>query len=1691
MQVAASASAQQPLPPLSAAEAARLELECRVRVWGQRVRLLVRHLLSLGRSYEVRYRLPRVVPVTTSPARPLLSLLGFDATSLMDAHLLQVSAVGAAQIPFRVVGNALGVQAEDYLVGLDERDLLVSPLPLAQLRKLAQQLPQTAAAAAPSDAETVLVLRFVRLERLVPTDHARSHGRVLEVLRHILAQHAALVTAYAALLERNRTIVTRELAREKKLLAYVRILAAETQRTVLKHDKFQFAFNFQQWLTALDAIDNDDDDDDDDDDSGSGVDDDVITAADTGGADEMMTADYFEVSDDDDNDNDNDNDTYGDRRETSGHVDVVDLTADARPTAASRHSRGGAQSAARNSRGAATTQRQPPARPPARPPVGGGSGSASRRDTPPAAAAEKPARKPPVAVRDVDMSWMSAFAQADLKWLPQAQPLLRNFISGVVDSFAQDAAVAAHPRVLAVAASVAEQLVRQYIRKRYALSIPNTALQKEFARHVRMLRSNLSNPKNSKLRADLLTGAVATARLCEMTVDELAPETLRLERERRYEQHAQSSMIKEPTGPMLVKTKHGYKEVNFGRLSGSQETDTVASDAVGGSSSASASTGNTAASDEPVAMEEDMEAAPFEYEDEALSVGAKDAIRSQRSPTPPAVIAPGAPAALVAPAAPVAVAAAPKKRVSFAKVLETSAPAPTFESEETTREAAAAAAAAAVVAAAAATEELKRRKPRARKRPVDVKTGRAFLLTLLDPAYDLSESLRMFVETLKDAPLASMSREFVLTSDVKLAHLVVEGASHNERTANIDTAFKLMAALEHFKDRFFELLDQIRQNFGFGGVTVDSRQVRDQVFNFLVHENMVKFIVPPPHLVEQNGVKVEEFDAQGNASWDRGYASERPPTGRDEGAGYRSYSDSRSADASRYYRDREFEDSRDADEARNNNNNNNNDNNNVYRKRRYESGREGWADEPSMARRRMDESGASSAVAVASSASTYPAADEKPLEPNGGSIQQQHGYNATKAEESVPIFYVDIAGEQKPHADREMKALTMEQRIQADVTGYQQLVGQMFADRERVMAALDDIVWDASRETECIMFDDKLNLQAFGKRIVGTSVDSRVDAGGRKATAEFKRIIDLHFARWKVLVRTYGDRKKQTPTTLMAANETRAKNQQYVELKEKQVQHQYECCILVNNHLAIRHACMNQKMAKRSASEEFRDVLDGYLKIEETRRKAPPPPAARVSSSSSTGNAPAQRSQAASRNNRASNLVLCSDDEDDDDRDSGSDDDSSGSEYGDSVPTAVKSDKGQAESAVATSLKELLDNEKALPYDVSSESALSDDARFRATVRSLFTVQDKLCTGIEGLQGSLKYRGSSESEMVPNVRASIQMDRLQEGVYEVRVAVNDVVHFVAREVTKADACTAAIRGVVHKLKSIRAVWVQLLHFFHTRYLGVRDLMQSFHLLRLANITSLMGSLENPPPPRRHDYNHRALPVPGVHCALWVGEHVAFRVVGDTEEEARLLADCYTAKFIMDLINDGLAPEEPTGADTKMVVDDGDDTATRETGESEGSKRRAWSSQIRIRDLIEDTVMYECRVDATWQQEKVPPASEFASEDMVVTQVGKVPIEQLERDLKNWHGSVVTYFSIESPYEQWKLVRHVSAYGHKTRARAFALKLEISPATKYEMYLIPPGASVNSAENLYWPKKVLPRDLADRKEIYGLLKVRHL
>lgn len=475
--------------------------------------------------------------------------------------------------------------------------------------------------------------------------------------------------------------------------------------------------------------------------------------------------------------------------------------------------------------------------------------------------------------------------------------------------------------------------------------------------------------------------------------------------------------------------------------------------------------------------------------------------------------------------------------------------------------------------------------------------------------------------------------------------------------------------------------------------------------------------------------------------------------------------------------------------------------------------------------------------------------------------------------------------------------------------------------------------------------------------------------------------------------------------------------------------------------------------------------------------------------------------------------MLCSDDEDDDGDDYDSDE-SSGSDYGAPVSTV----KPQVDQAAA-SLKELIEKEKKVTYDLASESTTSDDARFRATMRSLFTASDDLCTGIKKLRGSLKFRGSAENVIVPNVKATIHMERLREGIFEVRVAVNDVIHCVVTESSKADACNAAIDGMVKKLNEIRSVWANLLNFFDTKDLGLRDIMESFHALRLANITSvrlaslslvvcddavlillfslvgkqIAGTIEMPTLMREYRHSRAALPVvAGVHYVLRIGEYVVYRVVGDTEEEARLLADCRSAKYFADLIDTGLNQEDDNNESAKMQIDEGGALVPLAVPERQGSLKPDWSCTIKIRDVIEDASYQEFRVDAVWRQRlDIPTPAEFPLSDIVFTQVDKIPMKDLERNLSNWHCSMLTFFSLESAFEQWKVVREVAAYGHKARSKAYALEFEISPPSKYVMYLIPPGASINSQENLYWPKRALPRDLDDRKQIYGFLKVRHV
>lgn len=238
-----------------------------------------------------------------------------------------------------------------------------------------------------------------------------------------------------------------------------------------------------------------------------------------------------------------------------------------------------------------------------------------------------------------------------------------------------------------------------------------------------------------------------------------------------------------------------------------------------------------------------------------------------------------------------------------------------------------------------------------------------------------------------------------------------------------------------------------------------------------------------------------------------------------------------------------------------------------------------------------------------------------------------------------------------------------------------------------------------------------------------------------------------------------------------------------------------------------------------------------------------PPPASRTSTTRSAGTTSTTGSSATNQprpsppTQKKSNLILCSDDEMDDDdddySDGGFDDDD---DWGSSAVKAAPQPPAVVEREAAFA------REMEKSYAEESESGTSDDAKFRAAIRSLFTPTDDLCAGINGLRGSLKYRGAEHTRIVPNVAANIRMERLREGIFEVLVDVNDVIRFKASKMAKADACNAAVDGMLWKLNRIRSIWAQLLHFLDNKSLAYISLADSFQALKLSGIASVRGFL---------------------------------------------------------------------------------------------------------------------------------------------------------------------------------------------------------------------------------------------------------
>ncbi|KUF92299.1 hypothetical protein AM588_10006232 [Phytophthora nicotianae] len=451
--------------------------------------------------------------------------------------------------------------------------------------------------------------------------------------------------------------------------------------------------------------------------------------------------------------------------------------------------------------------------------------------------------------------------------------------------------------------------------------------------------------------------------------------------------------------------------------------------------------------------------------------------------------------------------------------------------------------------------------------------------------------------------------------------------------------------------------------------------------------------------------------------------------------------------------------------------------------------------------------------------------------------------NAEAAASPPSLFMEDRSGSD-PTRDAPARSEDVVAKAKSDV--YQELLMLLFRDREKVVGTIRAIVWNLGAKTETIRLSPSFTIcrtatqQNGFVRCVLTASEGVVEACGEgpsievakdKATSILITTLDGMIKTWEALLATYNDRLKQTPTTLMAGNETQAKNHDKVSASEKLVPPLSMYFIKVRDTLAISTACLNAKDAKRSANERWRDILESLNKLKSGSSNGSSNTASTAAASQSTA-----RSASASTPLKKTNLILCSDDEMDDDDDF--DNYSDGYDDDDWEPSGVKT----AEDARVVSQQTIaFENELKKEYDERCESNLSDDAKFRAAIRSLFTPTDDLCAGINRLRASLKYRGAENKRIVPNVTANIRMERLREGTYEVHVDVNDVIHFKASEVSKSDACNAAVDGMLNKLNRIRSIWAQLLHFLDVKSLAYASPIDSFRDLKLSGIASVCNS----------------------------------------------------------------------------------------------------------------------------------------------------------------------------------------------------------------------------------------------------------
>lgn len=994
-----------------------------------------------------------------------------------------------------------------------------------------------------------------------------------------------------------------------------------------------------------------------------------------------------------------------------------------------------------------------------------------------------------------------------------------------------------------------------------------------------------------------------------------------------------------------------------------------------------------------------------------------------------------------------------------------------------------------------------------------VEEGQSYLRALVSPNVDIVTLLEELATAVQTVPLMTMSKEFKLATGLKLrrelqmtsasqyiarfrlGHISFDCSGINDREVSIGALSRLKRAVSEHQRLYGDMLSYLKTQFGFCKDN-DSRRVKDATFNYLVTKRIVRFheksSAESGNVVYDVVAHIQQFPLvcrQGSSlpstksevvdalmvflmelvdQYEDRLQRDRAKQIKSE-VQVNSYEISQPYQATVAYDLNEMEIEHNSEPSIENGGSRVEElrSMGILRKRHYASQEGNYYDDARRAPR--------SRVSLLE--------PHMPPPPDRDFAKRQD--DDTAAVNARSLFVEDRGGSD---LSRDLPSRSEDEVAKAKSDVYQALLMLLFKDQEKVFGVVKAIKWHQDVKSETIVLSSGLTLCRTVARqnngqikctlcapedvVVACGEGPNIEVAKDKATLVLIRLLDGIIQTWETLLATFNDRLKHTSNSLMAGNETQAKSHDKVSTVERLVPPLYMYFIKVRDTLTISTACLNAKDAKRSANERWRDILESLNKMKTSQSSPSPSSVTPISTRNVAVTLPNSTSVSTPTPVKKTNLVLCSDDEISDDGDD-YDNYSDGMDCDDWDPSGIK--KSPESCALAEQTK-AFENELVKDYDERSESNSTDDAKFRAAIRSLFTPEDALCAGINRLRASLKYRGAENRQIVPNVTATIKMERLREGIYEVLVGVNDVICFRASKVLKSDACNAGVDGMLNELNKIRSVWAQLLHFLDVKSLAYVSPTDSFHDLKLSGIARITTSVEDPP---RSSFARDSRLNSGVHCVVRIDDHVLCRATWNTEAEARQLAEWRAAQFLIDLIDCGL--------DTKPLDEDGKKIEI-ESDLPMVSSSVAWSCLLRIQDASITNNFHEFRVDAFWcrTRDGMIPEEFPQSRSIVITQKGIVGMQKVETEVRNLHESTMAFFCLESVYDHWKLVRQLVRYSDKRKHKSRVLALSISPACAYNIYLIPPGASINSENNNYWPEKALPRVGIDRKSVIGLV-----